>query len=65
MMDSGSWKQRREEVMREVGRNRLVKELRAPRKRRTGRRSSLAWEMKRHAGVLLKLLRKTLRKAGG
>ena len=64
MMDSRIWKQRRAEVMREVGRNRLVKTLRATRKRRTGRESALVWEMKRHAGSLLKLLRRTLRNAG-
>ena len=57
MMDSQLWKQRREEMLREVERNRLVKALRATSKRRAGRRSALAWEMKRYAGRLLKRLR--------
>ncbi len=64
MMDYQLWKQRREEVMREVELNRLAKRLRATRKRRTGRRSAVVWEMKRHAGRLLKFLRRTLRNAG-
>ncbi len=58
MMDSRIWKQRREEVMREVQLNRLAKRLRATGKRRTGRRSAVVWEMKRHAGGLLKFLRR-------
>jgi hypothetical protein len=57
MMDFKSWKQRREEMLREVGRNRLAKRVRAARKRRAGRRSTLVWEMKRHTGRLLKFLR--------
>ncbi len=57
MMDFERWKQRREEMLREVGRNRLAKRVRAARKRRAGRRSTLVWEMKRHAGRLLKFLR--------
>jgi hypothetical protein len=58
-------KQRREEMLREVERNRLVKALRAARKRRDGgRRSALVWEMKRHAGSFRKLLRRTLKDAG-
>jgi hypothetical protein len=63
MMDSHIWKQRREDMLREVGRNRLVKALRATRRRRAGRRSALVWEMKRYAGGLLKLLR-ALRNTG-
>jgi hypothetical protein len=64
MMDFQIWKQRREEVMREVEFNRLAKRLRATRKRRDdGRSSALVWEMKRHAGRLLKLLR-ALRNVG-
>ena len=42
MMDSRIWKQRREELLREVGRNRLVRALRAARKRRDGLRAALA-----------------------
>ena len=57
MMDSRIWKQRREEVMREVELNRLAKRVRATRKLRAGRRSAVVWEMKRYAGGLLKLLR--------
>jgi hypothetical protein len=40
--------------------NRQVKALLATGKRRAGRRSALVWELKGHAGVLLKLSR-TLR----
>jgi hypothetical protein len=50
MMDFQGWKQRREEVMREVGLNRLAKRVRATRKRGDGRRSALVWEIYRHAG---------------
>ena len=57
MMDFQLAKRRREEVMREVELNRLAKALRAARKRRTGRGSAVVWEMKRHAGRLLKFLR--------
>jgi hypothetical protein len=64
MMDFQLWKQRRKEMLREVERNRRAKALRAARKRGAGRRSALVWEMKRQAGGLLKLLRRTLRKAG-
>lgn len=67
MMDLQIWKQRREEMMREVEQNRLAKALRDSRKKqRTGannRASSLAWELKRIAGRLLKLLR-SLKRAG-
>jgi uncharacterized membrane protein len=49
--------QRPEEVTREVKRNRLAKALRAARKRRSGQRSAAAWETKRHAGRLAKLLK--------
>ena len=57
MMDYELWKQRREEMLREAEINRQVKALQATGKRREGRRSALAWELKRHAGVLLKLSR--------
>jgi hypothetical protein len=57
MMDCRIWKQRREQMLREVERNRRAKTLRAVRKRRHGRRSTLVWEMKRQAGRLLKFLR--------
>jgi len=63
MMDFQLWKQRREEVMREVELNRLAKRVRATHKRRAGRISALVWETKRHAGRLLKFLT-ALRNAG-
>ena len=58
IMDSQLWKQRREEVMREVELNRLAKALRAAHKRHAGWRSTLVWEIERQAGRLLKLLRR-------
>ncbi len=62
IMDLQIWKQRREEMLREAEQNRLAKALRDSRKRRgSGRASSLAWELKRIAGRLRKLLR-SLRK---
>jgi hypothetical protein len=50
-------RRRREEMMREVERNRLVEAWRAARKLRADRRSAPLWQMKRQAGRLLKLLR--------
>ena len=44
MLDPQIWKQRREEAMGEVEHNRLVKALRATRKRRDSCRSSVVWE---------------------
>jgi hypothetical protein len=64
MMDYQLWKQRREEMLREVERDRLVKALRATRRRRAFRISALAWEIKRQAGRLFKFLRKILRHTG-
>ena len=64
MMDYQLLKQRREEMLLEVERNRLVKALRATRRRRTIRISALAWEIKRQAGRLFKFLRKILRHTG-
>lgn len=63
MMDFQLVKQRCEELLREAERNRQAKALRPARKRRSGRRSGLVWEIKRHAGRLFKLLR-TLMYAG-
>jgi hypothetical protein len=57
MMDFQFAKQRHEELLREAAMNRQVKALRATGRRRAGRSSALAWELRRHAGVLLKLLR--------
>ncbi len=63
MMDYRIWRQRHEELLREAELSRRAKVLQAARKRGAGRRSTLAWEIKRQAGRLLKFLR-TLRKAG-
>ena len=49
-------KLRHEELLREVELNRQAKALRAAGKGRASRRSTLVWEMKRHAGRLLKFL---------
>ncbi len=59
MLDPQPSKQHREEIRREVELNRLSVKLRASRKRHTGstRMSALAWELKRSAGHLLKILR--------
>jgi hypothetical protein len=64
MMDFQLAKQCREEVIRKVELNRLAKRVRAARKQHDGRRSALVWETKRHAGGLLKSLRRTFRNAG-
>ena len=62
MMSLQLVKQSREEVMRQTEQNRLAKALSDSRKRRgSGRVSALAWELKRIAGRLRKLLR-SLRK---
>ena len=64
MFDFEVWKQRREEMMREVERSSLVRVSSDSRKRRgPGRASSPLWELKRIVGRLLKLLR-NLRNAG-
>ena len=63
MMNYELWKQRHEELLREAEMNRQGKALLATGKRPASRRSALAWELKRHAGVLLKRLR-ALRNAG-
>ena len=58
MMDLQIWNQRHEELMHEAQQDRLAKALRDSRKRRGGgRASSLAWELRRGAGRLHKLLR--------
>jgi hypothetical protein len=64
-MDFQLWKERREELLREAELRRQAKALRAARKRRDGRSSALVWEMKRYAGSLLKVLKRSLRNAGG
>ena len=56
MMELESWKQHREEMIREAEKDSLANALRESRKRRGGGRpSTLAWELKRIAGRLLKL----------
>ncbi len=66
-MDLQIWKQRLEEMMREAEQNRLAKALRESRKKRrpgaNNRASSLAWELERDVGRLLKFLR-SLKRAG-
>jgi hypothetical protein len=64
MMISELLKQRHEELLHEAEKNRQARALRAARRRGTGRRSALAWETKRHAGRLLKRLRRTSRNGG-
>jgi hypothetical protein len=63
MIDIKIVKLRREELLHEAELNRQAKALRAAGKGRAGRRSALVWEMKWHAGRLLKLLG-TLKNAG-
>ena len=62
-MDIHLVEQHREEMLREVELNRQTEALRAAGKGSAGRRSALVWEMKRHAGRLLKRLG-TLKTAG-
>jgi hypothetical protein len=62
-MNSELVRQRHEELLRETEMNRQARALRATRRRNTGRNSTLAWEIKRLVGSLLKLLRRTLRNA--
>jgi hypothetical protein len=57
MMDFQLVKQRREEMLREAELNRRAKALRATRERHASQRPALVWEIKRHAGRLLKFLR--------
>jgi hypothetical protein len=64
MMSLELAKQRREELLREAEMSRQAKALRAARKRGDGRRSTLVWEMKRCAGRLFKLLKRTFKNAG-
>ena len=56
MMDIQLAKQHRQEMLREAELNHQTKALRTAGKGCAGRRSTLVWEMKRHAGRLLKLL---------
>ena len=63
MMSLEALNQRHEELLREAEMNRQARALRATGKRGAGRRSVLAWELKRHAGRLLKFLR-ALRNVG-
>jgi hypothetical protein len=63
MIDIQLVKLRRDELLGEAELNRQAKALRAAGKGRAGRRSALVWEMKWHAGRLLKFLG-TLKNAG-
>jgi hypothetical protein len=63
MIDIQLVRLRRDELLGEAELNRQAKALRAAGKGRAGRRSALVWEMKWHAGRLLKLLG-TLKNAG-
>jgi hypothetical protein len=58
------WRQRREDRLRETERDRLVRTLRAERKQRANRVFSLAWELRRLAGLLLKTFRRLESKKG-
>jgi hypothetical protein len=57
MMSLELAKQRNEERLREAESSRQAKALRDSRRRRAGHGSTLAWELKRQAGRLLKFLR--------
>jgi hypothetical protein len=61
MMNPYVWRERRADTMREAERNRLARALRADRKKRT---FSLAWELRRMAGLLLKFFRRLESKIG-
>ena len=65
MMSLELAKQRREELLREAELSHQAKALRAACKRGAGRRGALVWEMKRHAGRFLKLLRRILSSNAG
>jgi hypothetical protein len=58
IMNPYVWRQRRGDTMRESERDRLVRALRADRKKRIIRTFLLAWELRRMAGLLLKSLRR-------
>ena len=64
IMNPYVWRQRREDTMREAERDRLVRALRADRKKRTNRTFLLTWELRRMAGLLLKSLQETGGKKG-
>ena len=61
LMDLSAWRQRHEEMVREVEQNRMTKALRAD-KSRGSRVFLLEWESRRVAGLLLKFS-KTLKKS--
>ena len=58
MMDFQFAKKRHEELLREAEINRQARALRATGKRRAGRRSALASELKRHVGRFRKRLKR-------
>ena len=58
IMNPYVWRQRREETMRDAEQARLVRALRADRKKRANRTFELAWELRRMAGLLRKASRR-------
>ena len=56
MLDSQLIKQRHEDMLREAELNRQAKALRAARKKRDGWSPALAWELKRGAERIFKIL---------
>ena len=58
------WRQRREDRTREAERDRLVRILPAERRQRANRVFSLAWELRRLAGLLRKTFRRLKSKKG-
>jgi hypothetical protein len=62
VMNPYLWRQHREDIIRQAGRDRLVRALRADRKRRT---FLWTWELERLSGLLLKSLRRQGSRKGG
>jgi hypothetical protein len=60
-MNPYAWRQRREDLMREIERDRSGRALGAERKTHT---FSPAWELRRMAGLLLKLIRRLVSRNG-
>jgi hypothetical protein len=64
-MNPHAWRQRREDIAREAEQDRPARVLRAERKRHANRTFSPAWELRRMAGPLLKLLWRLESRDGG
>ena len=58
IMNPYVWRQRREETMQDAERDHPVRTLLTDRKKSTNRTFSLAWELRRMAGLLLKSFRR-------